>query len=304
MEGDDMAGQALVFNMQKFSIHDGPGIRTTVFVKGCPLRCRWCANPESQLSRAQVRWDRAACAGCGKCAQVCPAGAVWLDETGVHIDSETCVGCGACADSCAEHALILDGKAMSVAEAVRVCMQDEMFYEESGGGVTISGGEPLSSPEFVLALLTELRKKGVHTALETTGYAAPEVFDRVTAQADLLLFDVKHPDSERHAWGTGVPNEPIIANLRRAIAAGKAVLPRIPVIPGFNDSLETAELFGELLRDVGAKRVQLLPFHQLGEKKYEMLGMEYELHDLKPLHEEDLEEFRKTICAAGIECFF
>lgn len=299
-----MAGQALVFNIQKFSIHDGPGIRTTVFLKGCPLRCRWCANPESQLHQAQVRWDRARCVGCGRCVQACPADAVTLDAQGVHIDMEKCAGCGACAHACGEHALTLDGEARDVADVVRACMQDQMFYEESGGGVTLSGGEPLASPEFALELLTELRKKGVHTALETTGYALPEVFDRVTAQADLLLFDVKHYDRERHVQGTGVANDMIVENLRRAIAAGREVLPRIPVIPGFNDSIDDAQGFAALLKGVGAKRAQLLPFHQLGEKKYEMLGMEYELHDLKPLHEEDLEGFRKTMINAGIDAFF
>lgn len=299
-----MAGQALVLNIQKFSIHDGPGIRTTVFVKGCPLRCRWCANPESQKSGAQVRYDRARCVGCGRCAQACVTGALSLTETGVHIDPARCIGCGACAGSCAGHALTLDGNPMPVEEVLRVCMQDAPFYEESGGGVTISGGEPLTQPEFVLQLLGALRQRGVHTALETTGCADSDTFDRVTAQADLLLFDVKHPDSARHEWGTGVGNERIVENLRRAIAAGKAVLPRIPVIPGYNDSPETAARFAKLLRSVGADRAQLLPFHQLGEKKYEMLGMAYELHDLKPLHEEDLQEFRQVLIDGGVDAFF
>lgn len=299
-----MNGQTLVFNIQKFSIHDGPGIRTTVFVKGCPLRCRWCANPESQLTQAQVRWDRSACVGCGSCAAACPSGALLLTGEGVRADGAKCIGCGACARACGSHALTLDGEAKTVADVVRICLQDEMFYEESGGGVTVSGGEPLMHPDFVCELLTALRSKGVHTALETTGFASPEVFDRVTAQADLLLFDVKHHDSEQHVQGTGVPSGPIVENLRRAIAAGKAVLPRIPVIPGYNDSAEDARGFAELLAGVGAVRAQLLPFHQLGEKKYEMLGMEYALHELKPLHEEDLEEFRKAMQAAGIDAFF
>lgn len=299
-----MAEQALVFNIQKFSIHDGPGIRTTVFIKGCPLRCRWCANPESQLSGVQVRYDRALCVGCGSCVRACVEGAATLTDAGVRINGSKCTGCGMCTNNCSEHALTLDGRHMPVAEVLHVCLQDELFYEESGGGVTISGGEPLTQPDFVLELLSGLREKGVHTALETTGYAEAETFDRVTAQADLLLFDVKHPDSMRHEWGTGVKNGLIVENLRRAIAAGKAVLPRIPVIPGFNDSLETAAQFANLLKSVGATRAQLLPFHQLGEKKYEMLGMAYELHALKPLHEEDLQNFRQVMIDGGIECFF
>ena len=299
-----MSEQALIFNIQKFSIHDGPGIRTTVFVKGCPLRCRWCANPESQLSRAQVRYDRALCLRCGQCARACPTGAAQLTEVGVRINATICTGCGQCVQRCDAHALTLDGQPTTVAEVVRICMQDAPFYEESGGGVTISGGEPLSQPDFTLALLRALQEAGVHTALETTGHASSAVFDRVTAAADLLLFDVKHPDSQRHLWGTGVPNDQIIANLSRAIASGKAVLPRIPVIPGFNDSLETAHAFAQLLRRVGATRAQLLPFHQLGEKKYDMLGMDYSLRGVRPLHEEDLTPFRDALRADGIDAFF
>ena len=220
------------------------------------------------------------------------------------MNAEVCVGCGACADACIEHALTLDGKAMTVDEVVRVCMQDEMFYEESGGGVTISGGEPLAHPEFVLQLLDKLREKGVHTALETTGYAPKDVFDSVSAAADLLLFDVKHPDEAVHMQGTGVSNAIIVENMRSAIARGQDVLPRMPVIPGYNDDIETARKMAALLKDVGATRVQLLPFHQMGEKKYEMLGMEYTLSDVKPLHEEDLTAFAEAIRAGGIAAFF
>ncbi len=299
-----MDERALIFNIQKFSLHDGPGIRTTVFIKGCPLRCRWCANPESQSGWMQLLYDRAKCLMCGKCAAGCPAKAIVLTADGVHIDEGACVRCGSCAAGCPGDALSVEGKPMAVEEVVRVCMQDEVFYEESGGGVTLSGGEPLVHPEFSLALLTALKQRGVHTAIETTGCAAPEVFDRVTAQADLLLFDAKHPDAERHRWGTGVDNAQIIANLRRAIAEGRDVLPRIPVIPGFNDGVDDAKRFAALLNDVGAKRVQLLPFHQFGEKKYALLGRDYDLANVRPLHEEDLSAFRQVFLDAGLDCFF
>lgn len=298
-----MVERALIFNIQKFSLHDGPGIRTTVFLKGCPLRCRWCANPESQSARMQLLYDRAKCLRCGRCAAGCPGGAISMAADGIHIDEKKCISCGSCAAGCPGDALSVEGKPMAVDEVLRVCMQDAMFYEESGGGVTLSGGEPLCHPEFALALLTALKQRGIHTAVETTGCVAADVFDRVTAQADLLLFDVKHPDSERHMWGTGVGNGQILDNLRRAIAAGKAVLPRIPVIPGFNDSPDTAKRFAALLTDAGAKRAQLLPFHQFGEKKYALLGRDYDMSNVKPLHEEDLEGFRRILCDAGIDCF-
>lgn len=299
-----MDERALIFNIQKFSLHDGPGIRTTVFLKGCPLHCRWCANPESQSERMQLLYDRDKCLRCGRCAADCPAQAIRLAEDGIHIDESRCVGCGSCAANCPGDALKAEGRPMAVDEVLRVCTQDEMFYEESGGGVTLSGGEPLCHPEFALALLTALRQRGIHTALETTGCVDGAVFDRVMAQADLLLFDVKHPDAERHLWGTGVDNGQIVENLRRAIAAGKDVLPRIPVIPGFNDGVDTARRFAALLADVGAKQAQLLPFHQFGEKKYALLGRDYDMAGVKPLHEEDLAAFRQAICDAGIDCFF
>lgn len=183
-------------------------------------------------------------------------------------------------------------------------MQDRDFYEESGGGVTLSGGEPLAQPEFAAVLLDGLKAQGIHTAMETTGYAVPEVFDRVAAKADLLLFDVKHWDVDKHKQGTGVSNERILTNLRGAISAGKNVLPRIPVIPGFNDSLDDAAHFAALFQEMGAKEVQLLPFHQFGESKYELLGREYAYANLNALHEEDLAEFQQVLASAGIHAYF
>lgn len=248
--------KGMIFNIQKFSLHDGPGIRTVVFFKGCPLRCAWCANPESQLREPQL------------------------------LSGE------------------VKGKLMSLSEVLEICMQDRDFYEESGGGVTLSGGEPLVQPEFAAALLGGLKAQGIHTAMETTGYAVPEVFDRVAAKADLLLFDVKHWDVDKHKQGTGVSNERIFANLRGAISAGKNVLPRIPVIPGFNNSLDDAAHFAALFQEMGAKEVQLLPFHQFGESKYELLGREYAYANLDALHEEDLSEFQQVLTNAGIHTYF
>ena len=294
----------VIFNLQKFSLNDGPGIRTVVFMKGCPLHCQWCANPESQDSRVQVLWDRESCVGCGTCAGSCPRQAVMLKPEGPVIDRELCDGCGRCAAACPQGALRLEGEGKSVEEILAVCLQDQPFYEESGGGVTLSGGEPLMHPDFAAALLRELKAQKIHTAMETTGFATPAVFDRVAETVDYFLFDIKHWDEGRHIRGTGVSNTPILTNLGRAIAAGRTVLPRLPVIPGFNDSLCDARGFVRRLKEAGAVQVQLLPFHQLGENKYTRLGKAYSLAGVPALHEEDLADYRQVFLDAGIRAFF
>ncbi|MDR0760281.1 MAG: glycyl-radical enzyme activating protein [Treponema sp.] len=251
-----MALTGLLFNIQKFSLHDGPGIRTVVFFKGCPLSCKWCSNPESQR------------------AEPCMMG-----ETP-------------------------DSRPYSIEETVDVCLQDRPFYEESGGGVTLSGGEALTQGKFAAALLEALGKEGIHRAIETSGYARPEVFEKVFAGVDLILFDIKHHDDRRHEEGTGVHNGPILENLQKALERGKVVLPRIPVIPGYNDSLADAEGFSRLIRAVGLGKAQLLPFHQFGEKKYEKLNWEYALRGMPQIHKEDLADYRQVFIDHGVDCFF
>ena len=300
-----MEQKGLVFNIQKFSIHDGPGVRTTVFLKGCPLRCKWCANPESQSNKVQMMYDSEKCQRCLSCVKACPENAVSLAEDGkIRIDHKKCTGCLECEKVCPGRALSHEGDWKSVKEVFDVCVQDEIFYEDSGGGVTISGGEGMVQPEFVISLVDMLQEKGIHTAIETTGSVASEVFKKVAPKFDLLLFDVKHYDSEKHRAGTAVGNELIVENLRWAHSQGIEILPRLPVIPGFNDSLEDAAGIAELLKDIGLNRIQLLPFHQMGERKYEFLGREYELKDVQMLHREDLTEYREKFTEAGIDCFF
>ena len=251
-----------LFNIQKFSIHDGPGIRTVVFFKGCPLCCRWCSNPESQ-------------------------------------DGQPC----------------REARWYTLEETLKVCLEDRPFYEEgaekqplsspeySGGGVTLSGGDALSQKQFALELLRALKKENIHTAIETSGHASNEIFEEVAGTADLLLFDIKHFDNIRHAEGTGVSMDLILDNLKNALACNKNVLVRLPVIPGYNNSSEDARGFASLLESMKVKRLQLLPFHQFGEKKYELLNLPYAMKGIPQLHPEDLEEFRQVFSGYGIDCF-
>lgn len=300
--------KGLVFNIQKFSVNDGPGIRTAVFVKGCPLRCKWCANPESQSRKIQILWDAQKCVHCQHCVQSCPEHAVAHSGGSVsgqiQIDDSKCTGCGICVQGCPGHALSAEGEYMSAGAVLEKCLQDVPFYEESGGGVTLSGGEILSSPHFATALIALLHENGIHVALETTGFASPEVFANVAGQADLLLFDMKHWDEQRHIEGTGVSNLPILANMKRAVQMGLNVLPRIPVIPGFNDSFEDARGMAARLHEVGLSEAQLLPFHQFGENKYHLLQKEYAYENVPSYHPEDLEAYRKVFEECGIHAFF
>ena len=290
-----MEMKGIVFNIQKFSIHDGPGVRTTVFLKGCPLRCKWCSNPESQLSRVQIMYHSTNCMHCRKCVGTCPEKAITEAEDGrIHIDFNKCTGCLSCVQGCPGRALTNEGEYKTVDEVVDVCMQDIDFYEESGGGVTISGGEGMMQPDFVEALVLRLRESGIHIAIETTGCVSESVFHRLAPLFDLLLFDVKHFDSERHRLGTGAGNELILKNLQWASEQKLNILPRIPVIPGFNSELTDAEGIAELLNRIGLSQVQLLPFHQMGERKYEFLNRDYEFTGVPALHPEDLAEYQKV----------
>lgn len=296
--------KGIIFNIQKFSIHDGPGIRTTVFLKGCPLKCKWCSNPESQLDKIQVLYDQSKCIHCHSCVNICPQKAISIISEHIHIDFNKCIGCLECVNNCPAKALSHEGEYKIVSDIVDICLQDKDFYEESGGGVTISGGEGMSQPHFLKTLINELKKHDLHIAIETTGHVSSQTFQELASQLDLLLFDVKHYDSKKHYEGTHVYNDQIISNLKWAIENGINVLPRIPVIPDFNASLEDAKGLANVLISVGAKKVQLLPFHQFGEKKYELLNKEYLFKSKKALHPEELIDYQKIFLDKGIDCFF
>lgn len=296
--------KGLIFNIQKFSIHDGPGIRTTIFLKGCPLRCKWCANPESQSANVQILWDQKKCVHCLQCVKSCMYQAISCRKGEIHIDEELCQGCLNCVSTCLQSALSNEGETKEIEEIVRIALQDKDFYEESGGGITISGGEGMSQPDFLKELVKELKKHNLHLAIETTGYIPKETFHELAPLFDLLLFDVKHYDTNRHFEGTGVHNEQIINNLKWAFHQGLEILPRIPVIPSFNNSIQDAAGLASLLTEIGLKKVQLLPFHQFGERKYEMMHKEYAYKNVKALQKEDLTEYQNEFTKKGLDCFF
>ncbi len=280
---------ANIFNIQKFSIHDGPGIRTVVFFKGCPLSCIWCSNPESQKEYRQLLWDKAKCLHCLTCEKSCPVNNIHFASDGsFNYTAKLCKNCTVCIENCPADALSYAGKSETIDKIMQEVMKDKDFYEESGGGITLSGGEVLLQPKAAAALLESAKKNQLHTAIETTGYASEEIFANVIINVDLLLFDMKHYDREQHKKYTGVYNDLILKNLAYAAGQNKEIIIRIPVIPGINNSLSDAKGFCRLLSDFHITNIDLLPFHQFGQKKYEQLQLSYKMENTAALHSEDL----------------
>jgi pyruvate formate lyase activating enzyme len=265
-----------IFDVQRFCMHDGPGIRTTVFFQGCPLRCVWCHNPEGIHPRPQLSFIPAKCIGCGYCFRVCPHQAHRMDpERGHVIDREKCARCGLCAKECYASALEMVGREVDVAEIMDEVMRDKPFYDTSGGGMTLSGGEPTMQIDFAEALLVEGRALGLHRCVETCGFADWSRYERLLPLVDLFLFDVKETNPDLHEDFTGAPVEPILRNLERLHERGASILLRLPIIPGHNDREEHFAAVADLFRRMpGLKGAELIPYHRMGEGKTDRFGLE------------------------------
>jgi pyruvate formate lyase activating enzyme len=290
--------KGLVFNIMRFSLHDGPGIRTTVFLKGCPLSCWWCHNPESQNVQPEVMYAGDRCMHCGDCVSACEHGALTFNNGPVR-DPDLCVQCGECADECLTDARRFVGEWMSAEDVVRHVRRDIVFFDESGGGVTFSGGEPLMQPDFLEAALKACKAEGIHAALDTCGYARPETLLRITPHTDLVLFDLKLANSERHLQVTGVSNEVILENLSILAKSGTPLIVRIPVVPGVNDDEANMRESMNLLEGLGVSRVDLLAYHEAGTDKYQRLGSKYRLENLKPPAARIMKDLSDRFCRAG-----
>lgn len=291
---------ATITNIQKFSLHDGPGIRTTIFFKGCPLNCWWCHNPESHSKNHQIIYFEDRCTLCGTCVRRCPENALEIKDNKLLRDKDRCVLCEKCTDFCPNDAQEYVGKDVTTKEIMKEILKDIDFYEESGGGVTFSGGEPMIYSSFLEELLKSCNNRGIHTAIDTSGYVPWENFEKISDKVDLFLFDLKLMDDEKHKKYTGVSNVIILENLKKLSNIGANIYIRMPIIAGINDDSNIDESIN-FLSNLNIIQVNLLPYHKMGMDKYKRLGMKYKLTGGEKPSDEKMIEIANKFKLAGIK---
>jgi pyruvate formate lyase activating enzyme len=293
--------QGLIFNIQRFSLHDGPGVRTTVFLKGCPLSCSWCQNPEGISMDPLIVRHMNKCLACLSCFNQCPAGSIKITDKGPVIDQQSCRKCFGCADVCPAGAIKVAGKMFTTEALTKELLKDRLVFEESGGGVTFSGGEPFMQPEFLLEMLKSLKNQGIHTAIETCGHTKWENIKKTIPFTDLYLYDLKFIDEEKCARYTGVSGQLILSNFKKLTALNPAIIIRIPLIPGINDDHASLLKIAEFLKSAAVDQAELIPYHNYGERKYDNIGCEYKLKGLEKHSDLDLENIKYVLGRAGIK---
>ena len=292
----------LIFDIKHYAIHDGPGIRTTIFLKGCPLSCIWCHNPESRSPKIQKLYSVEKCIGCRQCIEICPEDACSLTADGIHTDQEKCIVCGTCADNCPAEATEMSGRMETVDNILKVLEKELLFFDQSGGGVTFSGGEPLMFPNFLITLLDACGEKGIHRTVDTTGFTKTETILKVSQRTELFLYDLKHMDTEKHRTYTGVDNERILHNLQALADSGAEIRIRMPLIKGINDDIANIEQTAAFIKGLAGKKkpVDLLPYHNIADNKYRKLGMPSQSADLAAPDKHRLEEIIATFADHGL----